>query len=440
MARKATFKDLTAAIRSPFVKRYGLLTNTTPVDHSSSNDFRRLSSNAADTYDLEDMRRDADDVLRIGQQAVSPMPQTISFEIGANGSIGTTTFMVADRVMYVQAIYEVHKTAATVGTVTAVVTRDRGNTAPGAGVSLMTNSFTLTATANTVQTASLNGQLNLATDPVLVLNVGDRLAFKPTGTLTTLAGVCVTVVLFPGSKSELARYYVHANADLANQTFFVANRDMVVTAVYTIYGTAFAAAITVDISHETTTGAPGSGSSILAAAMAGDGAINTLLTPALTATTTRLYLPAGDRLSTKFSATTTGADVCIVVVFRPLVARKELTFQVALNAQQQVSQSAWISDGEYQAVDLSLTYATAAGGAATGNLEVCKGTVAPGSGTLLASAANLNTTTNSVIVGTMGTLRACQISAGDRIGWQATSGAAQSLAGLAVTVSLRRQS
>lgn len=440
-SRKLTYKDLTAAIRAPFAKRFGIQSTPLVQDHAETNDFRHLVSSAADSYDLEVSRVDTDNVVRIGQTAISPLPQTVSFAIGANGSIGTTTFFIADRVYYIQSISEVHKTAGTNGSaVTAVITHEKGNTASGSGSTVMTTTFDLKGTANTVQTATLNGQLNLSSDTVLVLQPGDRLSFVPTGTLTTLAGVVVTVVLTPGSKSELARYYVCKNADMATQTFFIANRDMTVKAVYAIWGTAFAAAVTLDVTHETTTGAPGAGNSILAAAMAADGAANTLVTPALTATASRLYLPAGDRLSAKLSATTTGANLCIVVVFQPLYNRTEKTFQVALNAAQQVSQNFWISDGDYSAYDLSVVYGTAAGGAATGNVEVCKGTTAPGSGVLVASAANLNTTTNTVIVGTMSSTRSLQISAGDRLSWQATTGAAQSLANIAVTISLVRRS
>lgn len=439
--RKLTYKNLTAAIRAPFAKRFGVENTPLVQDHAETNDFRHLTSNAAESYDIEVYRVDTDGKIRIGQTAISPLPQTVSFAIGANGSIGTTTFFIADRTYYIQAITEVHKTAGTDGSaVTAVVTHEKGNVASGSGTNTMTSTFNLKGTANTVQTATLNGQINLSSDTVLVLAAGDRLSFVPTGTLTTLAGVVVTVTMTPGSKSEVARYYVCKNADMATQTFFVANRDMTVQAVYAVYGTAFAAAVTLDVTHETTTGAPGSGSSILAAAMAGDGTAATVLTPALTATTSRLYLPAGDRLSAKLSATTTGANLCIIVVFQPLYNRTEKTFQVALNAAQQVSQNFWISDGDYTAYDLSLTYGTAAGGVATGNIEICRGTTAPGSGVLVASAANLNTTTNTVIVGTMGTTRNLQISAGDRLSWQATSGAAQSIANLAVTISLRRQS
>lgn len=434
-----TFKDLTAAIRAPFMKRSRLLADNIQ-DYAWDNDFITRHAKADDSGDVLGFGIDADNALRVGNAAISPQVQAISFEIGANGSIGTTQFLIADRDYYIVGATYMHKTAGSGTATTASITHEKGNQLPGTGVSIQTGTFTIKTTAATVQTATLNGETSNKNNSALLLKKGERLSFTlGAGTITSYAGPVVTVYLTPGNKSEVAIYAVHANADVANQTFVLANRDLTVQAVYAIYGTAFAASTTIDITQETTTGAPGSGTSILSAAMAGDGAAQTMITPTLAAASA-LYIPAGNRLSTKFSATTTGADVLIVVVFQPLYNRREITFQLAANAQQQVSQNMWISDGDYQAIDLSLIFHVAAGGAATGNLEVCKGTTAAGSGTLLASAISLNGTPDTVVVGTMGTTRACQISKGDRIGWAATTGAAQAIADLCVTLSLLRRS
>lgn len=440
MARKASFEALTAAIRAPFVKRYGLLSSTTPVDHSESNDYRHLIANAANSYDVEVLRLDSDNVLRVGADAQSPMVQSIQFAVATNASLGATTFFVATQTMYIQAITEVHKTAGTNGSaVTAVITRERGNQAPGAGTSLMTNSFNMKGTINVNQSANLNGQINSVTDPLLVLVAGDRLSFATTGVLTTLAGVVVTVYLTPGSKGEIARYYAHVNGDLSTSTIFCSNRDFTVQSVRAIYGTAFAAAVTIDVTNDSSTSASGAGTSVLSAAMVGDGAINTLITPTLAAAAA-LYVPAGNRLAVKFSAVTTGADLLVEVVLQPIYQRKEVTFKVGVNAQQQVNQPFWISDGDYVLEDVSCIFGTAAGGAATGGIEILRGTTAAGSGTLTHTAFNLNSAAATVQVGTLGTLRNRQISAGQKLSYQATSGAAQSLADLCITCSLAKQS
>ena len=116
------------------------------------------------------------------------MFQDVQFNIGVNGSIGTTTFFIADKTYYLQGISESHGAAGSNGSaVTAQSSRASAALQPGAGTSLMSNTFNLKGTANTVQNATLNGMVNSPVDPLLVLSAGDRLSFNPTGTLTTLA-------------------------------------------------------------------------------------------------------------------------------------------------------------------------------------------------------------------------------------------------------------
>lgn len=93
------------------------------------------------------------------------------------------------------AVAEVHATAGNdAGAVNLQVTKDTGTAAPGAGTDLLTNNtnagFNLKGTANTVQ----NGTLT-PTDADVTLAAGDRLSLDFAGTLTTLAGVQVTLTL-----------------------------------------------------------------------------------------------------------------------------------------------------------------------------------------------------------------------------------------------------
>lgn len=95
----------------------------------------------------------------------------------------------------VVAVSEVHSVAGTNGSaVNLQLTKDTGTTAPGGGTDLLTNNsnagFDLKGTANTVQ----NGTL-IATTASLRLTAGDRLSVDYAGTLTSLAGVVVIVVL-----------------------------------------------------------------------------------------------------------------------------------------------------------------------------------------------------------------------------------------------------
>lgn len=121
----------------------------------------------------------------------------IVFSMLANGSLADQAFFIADRAYRVKAISEVHSVAGNdAGAVNLQVVKDTGTAAPGAGTDLLTDNanagFNLKGTANTVQNGTLTG-----TAASLALAAGDRLAVDFAGTLTTLAGVVVTVMLEP---------------------------------------------------------------------------------------------------------------------------------------------------------------------------------------------------------------------------------------------------
>lgn len=371
-----------------------------------------------------------------GQFIGPPMLKTVTYNETLNASIGTTPFFIADQAYTVTGIFYVAKTAGTGSLPVASVTHDTGTQAPGAGTSVMTGTFDCTTTANTVLNATLT-----ATTTALTLAVGDRLSVLFGGTLTSLAGVVITVQLQPTAASETAQVYWRANGDIATQSFFQANRDMVVTGVKAIYGTAFAAAVTINVMKDTGTTAAGGGTSVLTAAMAGDGTINTVLSPALTATASVLSMRAGDRLSLKFSATTTGALLAVMVSFQPIYARKELTWQLAPNAQQQVAQCFFIADRAYEVVDASCIFDVAAGGAAKIGVTIDKGTTVPGGGNVVqtdntSAGFDLNAAARTSQFMTPASLHLRLLSPGDRLGLVVTGGA-QSIADVNITVSLR---
>lgn len=136
------------------------------------------------------------DSLKIAGRNVSTQVLA-TFSMLANGSLADQCFFVADRAYTVLAIKEVHSVAGNdAGAVNLQVTKDTGTQAPGAGTDLLTNNsnagFNLKGTANTVQ----NGTLT-STAGALTLAAGDRLSADFAGTLTTLAGVVVTVALTP---------------------------------------------------------------------------------------------------------------------------------------------------------------------------------------------------------------------------------------------------
>lgn len=376
-------------------------------------------------------------MAEINNQFINPaMLKTVSYNETLNASIGTTPFFIADQAYTVVGISYSAKTQGT-GTAVCSVTHDTGTQAPGAGSSLQTGTFACTTIVNNTPTA---GVLT-ATPANLTLAVGDRLTALFAGTTTSLAGVVITVTMIPTAAGEYANVFWRANGDIATQSFFQANRDMVVTGVRAIYGTAFAAAVTINVMKDTGTTAAGGGTSVLAAAMAADGTINTVLTPALTATASVLSMAAGDRLSLKFSATTTGALLCVVVTFAPLYIRKEVVWQLAPNAQQQVTQNFFIADRAYEVIDASCIFDVAAGGAAKLAVTIDKGTTVPGGGNIVQTdntnaGFDMNATARTTQFMTPASLHLRLLSPGDRLGLSPT-GAAQSIADACITVSLR---
>lgn len=136
------------------------------------------------------------DGLKIDGVIVSPYKLVVA-NLVLNSHCVDQCIFIADRAYEVVRVDEVHATAGNdAGAVNLQLTKDTGTNAPGAGTDLLTNNtnagFNLKGTANTVQ----NGTLT-ATTASLQLAAGDRLSLDFAGTITTLAGVQVTVALKP---------------------------------------------------------------------------------------------------------------------------------------------------------------------------------------------------------------------------------------------------
>lgn len=127
--------------------------------------------------------------------AMVPSRICVSYVMNANGSLADQSFFIANRAYQVMEIREVHAVAGNdSGAVNLQVTKDTSTDAPGAGTDLLTDNsgagFNLKGTANTVQSGTLT-----STVASKKLAAGDRLSVDFAGTLTTLAGVVVTVSL-----------------------------------------------------------------------------------------------------------------------------------------------------------------------------------------------------------------------------------------------------
>jgi len=120
---------------------------------------------------------------------------TITVPIPVNADIADGAIFIADRAYRVIQIDEVHSVAGSDGgAVTLDIKKQTGTQDPTQGVSVLSSTFNVKSTANTVVSKTAASGLT-ATAADKVLAAGNRLSFDLTGTLTALAGLCVTVKL-----------------------------------------------------------------------------------------------------------------------------------------------------------------------------------------------------------------------------------------------------
>lgn len=395
----------TSAINSYFSRWYDP-NAFSQVLHDFNNNNPITFASADDSTSIHALSCDTDNLLRLDRGAQMGAREPMTFSLNAAGGMSTQVLFIANRAMVVTDIFEIHSIAETAaGTCTLQITKDASGSTPGSGVALMTATIDLKGTANTVATGSLlavtgTGQPNAG----ITLAAGDRITAVVGGaaTVTALAGVVITIWAAPGFKEVPAIYQMKANASIATQNFFQANRDLRITGVRMVWSTAAtdAGTVTIDVTKDTGTAAAGAGSSILSAALSVKTTANTPATPALTATVSRLSMVAGDRLSIKTAGTLTALAGLIVIVYTESLSRAGYIGQVdvdyALNANGSLAtQGFFIADRDYEVLDFGAveTVAGTDGGAVTLDCTIDKGVVAPGAGaSCLTSTYSLKTT------------------------------------------------
>lgn len=461
MARQFS-KNLTAAIRAPFWKKFGLKqvaannTNALAIgdDWRRDNGFQARWDNAAGTDAIRGMEVNGSDQLLINEEVFTPMRKTVRLNVATAASLVTQHFFIADRAYRIAGVTEIHKTAeSTAATLTGYVEKITGTTAPGSGATIQTGTFNLKGTANTLQTGVL---LSTGTgdsdDPVLQLAAGDRLGFVFSAAGTELAGLVVEITLAPAGTGESVIYNMQVNGDLVDQTFFIANRDYTVVRIDQVHSTLGSSTPTIDVKKCTGVQAAASGTTLLSATFDAHLSANTVRNGSLTATAADLRLAPGDRLAIDFGSTLTAlAGVIVQVTLAPVERRREVSFVLSKNANQAVDQCFFIADRNYDLVCVSQVHSVAAGGASKIQVTRDKTTDVPGAGTDLialnsAAGFDLNATAETVQVaqicgGPGGTATAGFVDArfglmaGDRLAVDYAN-AAQSSAGVVVTVSL----
>lgn len=454
---------LTAAIRAPFWKKSGLkpvaanTTNATYIgeDWRYDNGFQQRWENSGATDCVRGLEVDSSNNVFLREEAVVPMRRTITFNLATAASLVTQHFFVADRAYRISGITEIHATAeTTAATLTGNVVKIGSGIAPSAGQTVMTGTFNMKATANTLQTATLfNTGTGDSDEPFLQLATGDRLGFVFSAAGTEMAGVVVEIALAPSGVGETAIYNMQANGDLVDQQFFIANRPFIVTGIVECHSTAGTSTPTLDVKKCTGTQAAASGTTLLASTFLTDSTINVPVTGTLSATASVLRLDPGDRLAIDFTGTTTLAGVVVTVTLQAVERRKEVSFVLSKNANQAVDQSFFTADRNYEVVCVTQVHSVAAGGASKLQVTRDKATDAPGAGVDLiglnsAAGFDLAATAQTVQVCTTGSWpagvagvgfvdpRFNYLMAGDRLSVDYAN-AAQSTAGVVVTATLR---
>ena len=100
------------------------------------------------------------------------------------------SFFMANRAYRVKAASVVCSSSATTPTVDVI--KDTGTTAPGAGTSVLTGAMSVSGTANTRVTGTVSSTIATVT-----LAAGDRLSTKWAGTVGSITGAIVSVLLVP---------------------------------------------------------------------------------------------------------------------------------------------------------------------------------------------------------------------------------------------------
>ena len=130
-------------------------------------------------------------------------PRLVPVVLATNAAVLTapdTAAFISDARYELVRVDSCQSTAGTGGAATLDIKKASGTTAPASGTSMLTTTFNLENTANTVVSKTIsNGGLS-TTQSTRQIASGDRICLDFTGTLTSLTGVCVTLWLKPLSR------------------------------------------------------------------------------------------------------------------------------------------------------------------------------------------------------------------------------------------------
>lgn len=450
-AVRPSSKSIEFAMRAPWRQAFS---NKNPDDvgyrYSKSNGFIEKwraadSAGKEDVYDLPVLSVDPENAILVADEQVIGARTVLQFNLATNASQASQVFFINPfpygcTVEKIRVIYATANGAALTGKVYKVP----DGVALASGTALHATGANLNTTTNTYIEPTLD-----TTKGVLDLAYKDRLGFVLSTTVTSLAGLVVEVTLTPGGKGNIAVFRMHANGDLADQAFHIANYEQKVARilyVHSVLGTD-AGAVNLQVVKDTGTDAPGAGTDLLtdntAAGFNCKAAINTVQVGTLATTAGLTTLAPGNRLSVDFAGTLTAlAGVVVAVLFEPSPERVDVTYNLAKNANL-VDECFFIADRAYEVVAVSEVHSTAGtdGGAVNVQLTLDRTTDAPGAGTDLLSnntnaGFNGKGTANTVQDGTFIGTKYNRLLSTQRLSVD-YAGVLTALAGVVVTVTLK---
>lgn len=458
MALPIKHRDFWTAVTAPFKAKFGEMraSDFAGFDSAWSNSYVQRATSNDGTQDSDLIGTDSFDRFMVGGYHIRALRTVINFNLATNASLSSQRFFIADQPYEIRAIALQYDTADG-ATNTGFVTKEVAGQAAGTGVSVQTGTFNLNTTANVVQTAVLPARNQAGIfgpqESVISVNTGEMLSFKFASAVTSLAGLNVSLSMLPNNSFAPAVFVANANAAIATQAIYLANRPVTITGVSMVWGTAAtnAGAVTLTVTKDTGTTAPGAGTSVLTAVQSVKGAINTPVNPALTATAATLTMATGDRLSLLTAGTLTAlAGVVVVVSFAnqsskaftlggPVAGMALAIFNAPASVAVGTAATFFIADRDYRVDDVSEVWSTAGSGNLTVTID--GSTVASGGGTsVLTDNTNAGPATtgtaNTVVVGTLAiSKRTLLLPAGSRLSAK-YGGTLGALANPVVSVSL----
>lgn len=449
-----------SAVFAPFLRRQQSRAVNDLIDQSIGNDYDYTFRDSTDANDVPVLKFDKDNQPLLGATMVRRGYQPITFHVYPNASwTGSIPFFCnpTQHQLAISSVMEIHTTASSVTGANITVTHETQVSgkmqAAGKGVNVLTGTFNTHGTAETLQIGTLTANYirsqrntsSAAASPgtgAIVLQPGDSLSATFSATQTTGVGITITVWVYPGCKFDFVSYYAGAAGTAVTTSLCTALRPRTLLAGAAFWNTAEATAgsLALDVTKDASATAPGAGTSMLASTVNLKGTALTYTQLALSATAANLALGSTDSVAVKISASSTElAGLCVTLAFDG----KPGELWVNMNSFYSTvgtNEEFWISNGDYQLLDLAAKWSTAS---STGKTALTKdtGTNTPSSGGVVLQTDNTNAgfdtsaTANTPVFGTLAAGNTLFFASGDRAGLK-NSGTIGSEAGFQLSMRL----